>query len=77
MNTILQLKRCILTVSFPGTAVDSPVVVAVVVHGAFAVEQETVLAGFHRQGTVGAKEELVAELGVGVCLEDGKTKLVI
>lgn len=44
-------------------------VVAVVVHSALAVEEQAVLAGLYRQGAVCAEEELVAQLGVSVCLE--------
>lgn len=43
-------------------------VIAVVVNGAFAVKEESVLALFHGQGAVGAQEEQVAGLGMGVGL---------
>ena len=47
-------------------AVDGPVVVAMIMHGALAVEEQSVLAGLQAQGAVGAEEEGVAVLGVGV-----------
>lgn len=65
MNKILR----ILTVSFPLSAVNRPVVVAVVVDSALAVEQKAVLACLYGEGTVCAEEELIAELWVRVRLE--------
>lgn len=49
-------------------AVDRPVVVAVIVDRAFAVEEQTVLARLQGQGAIGAEEELITVLGVGVGL---------
>uniref|UniRef100_A0A182V9U5 Uncharacterized protein n=1 Tax=Anopheles merus TaxID=30066 RepID=A0A182V9U5_ANOME len=46
------------------TAVDRPVVVAVVVDRTLAVEQQPVLARLERERTVGAEEELVAVVRV-------------
>lgn len=57
------------TISLASLAVDAPVVVAVVVHGALAVEQQAVLAGLQGEGAVGALEELVAADGVMVQLQ--------
>lgn len=54
---------------FALAAIDRPVVVAVIVNGTFAVEQQSVFARFQRQRAVGAQEELVAELGVAVRLD--------
>lgn len=48
------------------TTVNGPVVIAVVVDGAFAVEEKTVLASFQGQGAIGAQEEGIAVLGMGV-----------
>lgn len=50
-------------------AVDGPVVVAVVVHGALAVEQQAVLAHLLGEGAVGAEVEVVAEVRVRVGLD--------
>lgn len=58
----------ILTISFPFSAFRSPVVIAVVVHGPLAVEEQAVFAGLHRQRPIRAEEELVAELWVRVRL---------
>lgn len=57
------------TISLASLAVDAPVVVAVVVHGALPVEQQAVLAGLQGEGSVGALVELVAADGVMVQLQ--------
>lgn len=57
-----------LTVSLPLPAINSPVVVAVVVYGTFAIEQQSILAHFDSQSAVRAQEELVAELRMRVRL---------
>lgn len=44
-------------------------VVAVVVNRPLSVEKQSILAGLHRQGSVGAQEEQVAGLRVGVRLD--------
>lgn len=51
-------------------AISYPVVVAVVVNSALAVEKQAVLACFERQGSVGAEEELIADLGMRVGYKD-------
>lgn len=53
----------------PVAALDRPIVVAVIVHRSFAVEQQAVLALLQRQRAVGAEEELVTVLGVTVRLD--------
>ncbi|CAH1724153.1 unnamed protein product [Aphis gossypii] len=53
---------------FAISALDGPVVVAVVVGGAFAVVQQTVAALFECQSAVRAQVELIAIIGVGVRL---------
>lgn len=55
----MELK---LTIEFPFSTVDRPVVVAVIVNAAFTVEQQTVLTRLLCQGAVGAEEELIAAL---------------
>lgn len=57
-----------LTIPLPSLAVHGPVVVAVIVHRSLAVKEQSVLAGLQRESAVGAKEELVAILGVRVRL---------
>lgn len=64
-----QLSTSRLTIPLATLAVHRPVVVAVVVHRALAVEEQPVLAGLQGQGAVGAEEELVAVLRVGVGLD--------
>lgn len=54
---------------FAFATVDGPVVVAVIVHGALAVEEQSVLARLQRQRAVGAQEELVTVLRVSVRLD--------
>jgi len=56
------------TFGFAVAAIDGPMVVAVVVGGAFAVVQQTVAALFQRQSAVRAQVELIAIIGVGVRL---------
>lgn len=51
-------------------AISYPVVVAVVVNSALAVEKQAVLACFESQGPVGAEEELIADLGMRVGYKD-------
>lgn len=58
----------ILTIKLAFSAIDGPVVVAVVVDGALAVEQQAVLAVLLGQGAVGAEEEVVAEVRMGIGL---------
>lgn len=58
-----------LTIPLAALTIHRPVVVAMVVHRALAVEEEAVLAGLQGQGAVGAEEELVAVLRVGVSLD--------
>lgn len=62
---LIEEKRS-LTVSGAMTAVDGPVVVAVVVYGSLAVEQQSVLASLKGQGAVCAQEEGVAVRGMSV-----------
>lgn len=50
------------------TAVDGPVVVAVVMDGTLSVKQQTVFARLQRQRSVGAQEELVTVVGMQVGL---------
>lgn len=52
----------------PLSAVDSPVVVAMVVDVALAVKEESVSALFDTQGAILAEEEVVAQLGMRVRL---------
>jgi hypothetical protein len=52
--------KLLLTVDFAVSAVNRPVVVAVVVHSAFSVEQQTIFARFQCQSSVRAEEELIA-----------------
>ena len=59
---------CGCTLVDPFSAVDSPVVVAVVVDVSFAVKQESIAALFHAQRAIPAEEEVVAELRVRVRL---------
>lgn len=56
------------TFRFAISAFDGPVVVAVVVGGAFSVVQQTVAALFECQSAVRAQVELIAIIGVGVRL---------
>lgn len=49
--------------------VDCPVVVAVIVHRAFAVEEQAVLAVLECKGTIGTEEEGVTVLRMGVSLD--------
>jgi len=57
-----------LTIPLATLAVHRPVVVAVVVHRSLSIEEQSVLTGLQGQGAVGAEEELVAVLRVGVGL---------
>lgn len=57
-----------LTVSLPGSAVDGPVVIAVLVDVALSVEEESIFAVLEGESAVGALEEVVAQLRVGVGL---------
>lgn len=57
-----------LTIEFPFSTVDRPVVVAVIVNAAFAIEQQTVLTSLLCQGAIGAEEELIAALGMCIGL---------
>jgi hypothetical protein len=57
-----------LTLSLPGSAVDGPVVIAVLVDVALSVEEESIFAVLEAERAVGALEEVVAQLRVGVGL---------
>jgi hypothetical protein len=57
-----------LTLSLPGSAVDGPVVIAVLVDVALSVEEESIFAVLEGERAVGALEEVVAQLRVGVGL---------
>lgn len=50
------------------TAIDGPIVVAVVMDGTLAVKQQTIFARFQRQCSVRAEEELVTVVGMQVGL---------
>jgi hypothetical protein len=50
-------------------AVGGPVVIAKVVDGSSAIEEQSILTGFQRERAVGALVKLVAVLRVGVRLE--------
>lgn len=50
------------------TAIDGPVVVAVVMDGTLSVKQQTVFARFQRQRSVRAQEELVTVVGMQIGL---------
>lgn len=52
------------TIDFAVSALNRPVVVAVIVNGAFAIEQQTIFASLQCQSSVGAEEELIAHFGV-------------
>ncbi|MPC35458.1 hypothetical protein E2C01_028881 [Portunus trituberculatus] len=58
-----------LTVSLALAAVNSPVVVAMVVNSTLAIKEQTILADFICQGTVGAFVEFVAAGWVRVQLQ--------
>jgi hypothetical protein len=57
-----------LTLSLPGSAVDGPVVIAMLVDVALSVEEESIFAVLEGERAVGALEEVVAQLRVGVGL---------
>lgn len=50
------------------TAIDGPIVVAVVMDGTLAVKQQTIFARFQRQCSVRTEEELVTVVGMQVGL---------
>lgn len=51
---------------FTFATVDGPVIVAMVMNCALSVEQQTILAVLECQSSIGAQEELVAVLWMGV-----------
>lgn len=55
-------------ICFTFSTLNSPVVVAMVMGSALSVEEKTILALFHSQGAVGAQEEQVTGLWMGVSL---------
>lgn len=59
----------ILTVDLAMAALDSPVVITVVVDRAVSVEEQSVLAVLERETAVGAKKEGSAVLRVGVSMD--------
>ena len=58
-----------LTFELPLAAVDSPVVVAMVVDSTLAIKKQAILADFFRQGTIGTFVEIMAAGGVRVQLQ--------
>jgi hypothetical protein len=68
LSSIVAKCQCILTSSLARATVDGPVVVAVVVHGTLAVEEEPVGALLEADRAVGALEEVVAQVRVRVRL---------
>lgn len=50
------------------SAIDSPVVVAMIMNAALSIEQQSILAGLQRQGSVRAEEEVIAVLWMGISL---------
>lgn len=57
-----------LTIVFANATVNGPIVIAVVVNGTFAIEQQTIFACFQRQRSICAQEELITIIGVSVSL---------
>lgn len=49
-----------------GTTLNGPIVVAVIVDGAFAIKEQTIFTSFKCQCAVSAQEELVTVIGVTV-----------
>lgn len=57
-----------LTIVFTFAALNRPIVIAVVVNSAFAIEQQSVFTSFQCQRAVRAKEELIAVFWMSVSL---------
>lgn len=60
------------TITMTCLALDGPVVVAVIVHSTFTIEQQTILACLQGQCAVGAFEELMAIVWMRVGLNQYK-----
>lgn len=54
---------------FAFAAIHRPIVVAMVVNGTLAIEEQTILACLQRQSSIRAEEELIAVLRVSVRLD--------
>lgn len=61
-------QRSLVGGEFARTAIDGPVVVAMVVDSTLSIEQQTIFARFQRQCSIRAEEELVTVVGMQVGL---------
>lgn len=66
--TCRKLNSSRLTIEFASSALNSPIVVAVIVNVAFAIEQKTILARFQRQRAICAQEKLITIIWMSVSL---------